>query len=190
MTKDGIARLLETIAIHYQAFEKRVLTPEGEIRASFVDEWYERIGYLGFDDAMKMLTEYLRHEDNKYAPTVSYFMSQKRSPSVRVETGLQHIYHVGHVGELLDEAESEYGDPDNLDQKYVYMGAGIIQTKDGRIVQGSPTHKPEFIHCCGNCERHRYVPRIGWQCNGRDTAFDDTCFNWQLRHYLEVKHEG
>lgn len=183
MTREGIAKLLETIGMHYPGFARNITTDSGKIRTAVVEEWYIRIGFLDYETSNRMLGEYLKAE-HKTAPGVGYFLNITPRTKIK-DLKLKHTYHVGNAGELLDEAECEYCNPENIDEIYYYMGNRIIVTATGRVVQGYPTGKPQLKKCCGNCCKYDRGA-----CCGRLQDIEDCCTNWKIKKYMQGAFDG
>lgn len=134
MDLNSVAKLLSAISVHYPKFRQQISTEDGKIDRSVAEEWYKRIGYLDYEEADKRFEKYLRTSEAKYPPTISYFMNYTENKKPQFHYNGHIKYHVGKHGELLDEEDREYINPNDMLTPYTYNETGHI-VQGGRLVQ-------------------------------------------------------
>lgn len=133
MDTNSIIKLLSNISIAYPSFKKQISTDDGKIRKAVVEEWYNRVGFMSYDDANKIFEKYVLSDGSRYAPNWPDFLKAKATAKTvsGFFDGARHVYHVGLHGELLDEEDREYGNPLDYETPYRY------DEMTGHIVQGN-----------------------------------------------------
>lgn len=135
MDIQSIGKLLQSICVHYPSFKKEAVGPDNKFYRSYMDEWHKHIGFLDYEEAEQILTDWIMSDNGKFAPKVSDFLKAKDRKKPKTAYFMDNTprrYHIGRHGELLDEEEMEYGGNYANGEPYVYYynGMGQICRKD------------------------------------------------------------
>lgn len=131
MDMQSIGKLLQSICVHYPSFKKEAVGPDNKFYRSYIEEWHKHIGFLDCEEAEQMLTDWIMSDNGKYAPKVSDFLKAKDRKKPKAAYFMDNTprrYHIGRHGELLDENEMEYGNPECI--PYYYDKSRNICRKD------------------------------------------------------------
>lgn len=127
MTTNEIRSLLEKIQVHYRGFE---------ITAAVIDEWYRLIGFLGYQEAINKLDDYLLMEDgNRNAPRIQWFRKSKIAKQQEEEyVSKAYFDRLDSRGRLTDAEGRMYAFPDKPDEIYHINSSGRICNSKGEVV--------------------------------------------------------
>lgn len=80
MTKDEIGKLLAQIKIMYPRFDNVDRTDDGfDIHPAVIDSWYQRLGWMEYDRAIKILDNYMESENGNRVPTIALWMNNGKA---------------------------------------------------------------------------------------------------------------
>ena len=131
MTLDSVGKLLARICVHWPAQKKNILDANNRISRTVAEEWYNRLGFLEDDAVDGMLEEYLLDDSvNRYAPNVAYFLGHKKQKKSSAyydwESRKQNRYRINKWGDLVDQEDRIYADPDDPDGAWSVNDNGYI----------------------------------------------------------------
>lgn len=80
MTKDEIGKLLAQIKIMYPRFDNVDRTEDGfDIHPAVIDSWFQRLGWMEYDRAIRILDTYMESENGNRVPTIALWMNNGKA---------------------------------------------------------------------------------------------------------------
>ena len=131
----SIGHLLKRIMIHYPSFKNHITDSSGLIVRAVGEEWERRIGFMEFEDALKLLDVYLDlpEEQRRKAPDTSWFLqSSRREKEVRESYKSEGLgqYLIDKEGHLTNYEKMIFAYPGMEETVYYYTTRGDIAYKN------------------------------------------------------------